>query len=124
MKKILIPFLCCLLVFLHFFNLSRYLINFPNWGDDFLFLAYFKDLPQLEGFEFWKRTTEFHSYIHRFLIARLITAFYSIFHSAFDFKTLTILANLLTISVIYPLTKLLIRNNVNQWHLIALVALL
>jgi hypothetical protein len=34
------------------------------------------------------------------------------------------LANLLTISVIYPLTKLLIRNNVNQWHLIALVALL
>lgn len=124
MKKILIPFFCCLFIFFHFFNLSRYLINFPNWGDDFIFLAYFKDLPQLEGIEFWKRTTEFHSYIHRFPFARFITAFYAIFQSTFDFKALTILANLLTISVIYPLAKLLNQNKVNQWHLIALVGLL
>jgi len=124
MKKILIPFLCSIFVILHFFNLSKYLINFPNWGDDFIFLSYFDDLHQLDGIEFWKRTSEFHSYIHRFPVARLITAFYSIFRTAFDFKELTIWTNLLTISIIYPLVKLLNRNKVNQWHMIALVGLL
>jgi hypothetical protein len=108
----------------HFYQLSTYLINFPNWGDDFLFLAYFTDLPGFTAIEFWNRTFEFHSYIHRIPMARLITAIYAMFETNFDFKSLTIWSNLLTITVIYPLAKLIQRNQVNPWHMIGLVGLL
>jgi hypothetical protein len=116
--------ICGCMILAHFYHLSTYLINFPNWGDDFLFLAYFTDLPSFNFMEFGRRTTEFHSYIHRFPMARLITAVYSIFQTEFNFKTLTILANLSTLTIIYPLTKLIQRNQVNPWHLVALVGLL
>ncbi len=116
--------ICSGIVLLHFYHLSAYLINFPTWGDDLIFLSYSNDLPSFTFQEFWNRTCEFHSYIHRIAIARLITAVYAIFHPEFDFKELTIWANLLTLSVLYPLTKLLIRNQINLWHLVALVALL
>ena len=127
MNKIQLSFIvaiCCGIVLLHFYHLSAYLINFPNWGDDFIFLSYYNDLPSFTFQEFWKRTFEFHSYIHRIPMARLITAVYATFQPVFDFKELTIGANLLTLSVLYPLTKLLIRYHINLWHLVALVALL
>lgn len=120
----LIVAICSGIILAHFYQLSTYLINFPNWGDDYLFLAYFTDLPRFTVAEFWSRTVEFHSYIHRCISTRLFTAVYAIFRSAFDFKELTILANLLSISIIYPLAKLLKRNNVNPWHMVALVGLL
>lgn len=124
MKKILIPFFCCLIIFLHFFNLSRYLINFPNWGDDFIFLAYFKDLPQLEGIEFWKRTTEFHGNIHRIVGARIITFIYHLFSNELNFKSITIFTNVLLVSALYPIYQLVKKAKINTWHLIPLTGLL
>ena len=127
MNKIQLSFIvaiCCCIVLLHYYHLSAYLINFPNWGDDFIFLSYYNDLPSFTFQEFWKRTFEFHSYIHRIPMARLITAVYATFQPVFDFKELTIGANLLTLTILYPLTKLLIRYHINLWHLVALVALL
>ena len=115
---------CSCIILAHFYRLSTYLINFPNWGDDYLFLAYFTDLPGFSALEFFHRTVEFHSYIHRFPMARLITAGYALFRSEFDFKELTIGANLFTISVLYPLTKLLKQQQVKLWHLIVLVGLI
>ena len=93
MKKNIILLISCLFVILHFVNLSRYLINFPNWGDDFTFLAYFNDLPNLGGIEFWKRSTEFHGFIHRMVGARLITAFYHFFSDEFNFKIVQVERN-------------------------------
>lgn len=116
--------ICSCMIIVHFYQLSTYLINFPNWGDDFLFLAYFTDLPGFTAREFWNRTFEFHSYIHRIPMARMITAVYAIFETNFDFKTLTILANLSTITLIYPISKLLQRNQINPWHMVAMVGLL
>ncbi len=93
----------CSFVFLHFFNLSHYLINFPTWGDDYLFLAYFSDLPRLTGTDYWIRSTEFHNYIHRIVGARFFTQFYHFFSSEFNFKTLTIVSNLVLLSLLFPL---------------------
>jgi hypothetical protein len=123
-QKGLIFALCSCIILAHFYRLSTYLINFPNWGDDYLFLSYFTDLPRFSAMEFLRRTVEFHSYIHRFPMARLLTGFYAIFRSEFNFKELTILANLFTISVIYPLAKLLKQHHVNPWHLIVLIGLI
>ncbi len=123
-QKVLILAACSCIILAHFYRLSTYLINFPNWGDDYLFLAYFTDLPRFSGMEFFQRTVEFHSYIHRIVWPRLFTALYAAFRSEFDFKELTILANLFTISVIYPLAKLLKQHHVNPWHLIVLVGLI
>jgi len=124
MKKIIILLISCLFVILHFVNLSRYLINFPNWGDDFTFLAYFNDLPNLGGIEFWKRSTEFHGFIHRMVGARLITAFYHFFSDEFNFKTATIFANVLIVSILYPLYQLVKKAKINLWHFIPITGLL
>ena len=124
LQKGLILATCSCIILAHFYRLSTYLINFPNWGDDFLFLAYFTDLPGFTAKEFWNRTFEFHSYIHRIPMARLITAIYALFETNFDFKSLTIWANLLTLTVIYPFAKLAQRNQINPWHMVALVGLL
>ncbi len=127
MKKLspwIILLACSSFIILHFYNLSHYLINFPTWGDDILFLAYFTDLPQLHGRDLWNRTVEFHSLIHRFPVARILTALYAQCSELFNFKELTILANLCLISVIYPIFQFLKRNQVNFSHLIVLVGLL
>lgn len=124
MKKILILFICGLFVILHFVNLSSYLINFPNWGDDLIFLSYFIDLPGLEGVGFWNRTAEFHGFIHRIIGARLLTAFYHIFTDEFNFKSITIFANVLLVSAIYPIYQLIKKAKINTWHLIPMTGLL
>ena len=124
LQKGLILITCSCIILAHFYRLSSYLINFPNWGDDFLFLAYFTDLSGFTGMEFWNRTFEFHSYIHRIPMARLITAIYALFETNFDFKSLTIGANLLTLTVVYPFVKLIQRNQINPWHMVALLGLL
>ena len=125
MKKI-IPFLiffsCSIFVVFHFYNLSNYLINFPTWGDDYLFLAYFSDLPRLAGMEYWFRSTEFHNYIHRIVAARFITQFYHFFSDEFNFKTLTIATNLLLLSLLYPLYQLV--KKIDRIHFIPLIGLL
>jgi len=127
MKKLsswIILLACSSFIILHFYNLSHYLINFPTWGDDILFLAYFTDLPKLHGLELWNRTVEFHSMIHRFPVARILTASYAQFSRVFDFKELTILANFCLISVIYPIYQYIEKAQIKYWHLIALVGLL
>ncbi len=124
MKKIIILFFSCLFIFLHFANLVQYLINFPNWGDDFTFLAYFIDLPTLEFTEFWNRSTEFHGFIHRMVGARLITAIYHLFSDEFNFKTLTICVNVLIVSILYPIYQLVQKAKINLWHFIPISGLL
>ncbi len=89
-----------------------------------LFLAYFTDLPHLHGSEFWQRTVEFHSLIHRIPIARILTAFYAQFQTHFDFKALTIWANISYLTVLYPLFQLVKREQMNAWHGVMLVGLL
>lgn len=125
MKKLspwIILIACSSFIILHFYNLSHYLINFPTWGDDYLFLAYFSDLPRLEGKEYWIRSTEFHNYIHRIVGARFITQFYHFFSDEFNFKTLTIATNILLLSLLYPLYQLV--NKINRLHFIPMVGLL
>lgn len=123
-KSITILLVCSCFIINHFYNLSTYLINFATWGDDFLFLSYFNDLPSLHGIAFLKRTTEFHNYIHRFPFARIVTAIYWFFSDQFNFKELTLWANLFWVTLIYPLYQLIKRYSINYWHLIAIVGLL
>jgi hypothetical protein len=123
-KNLTILLVCSCLIINHFYNLSTYLINFASGGDDFLFLSYFNDLPYLHGIAFLKRTTEFHNYVHRFPFARLVTAIYGFFSDEFNFKELTIWANLFWLTIIYPIYQLFKRYSINYWHLIATVGLL
>ena len=123
-KNLTILLVCSCFIINHFYNLSTYLINFASWGDDFLFLSYFSDLPSLHGIAFLKRTSEFHNYVHRFPFARIVTAIYWFFNDQFNFKELTIWANLFWVTLLYPFYQLFKRYSINYWHLIAMVGLL
>jgi hypothetical protein len=56
--------------------------------------------------------------------ARLITAFYHFFSDEFNFKTATIFANVLIVSILYPLYQLVKKAKINLWHFIPITGLL
>jgi hypothetical protein len=108
---------------IHFYVLDYFLINFANWGDDFIYLEYVKSLQFQTWSEKIAATGEFHSQIHRFPFSRLITAAYSYLTGAFHFKQLTVLANLQMALILIPIYGYIKRLEITTQHLIPLSCL-
>jgi hypothetical protein len=107
-------------LFIHFYALDYFLINFASWGDDFIYLEYVKSLPFQTWSEKIAATGAFHSQIHRFPFSRLITAAYSYLTGAFHFKQLTLLANCQMALILIPIYGYIKRLQITMLHLIPL----
>ena len=109
---------------IHFYIMDYFLINFANWGDDFIYLEYVKSLPFQTWSEKIEATCAFHSHIHRFPFSRLLVAGYSYLIEAFDFKQLTLLANAQMALILIPMYGYIKRSNLSFVHLIPLSLLI
>jgi hypothetical protein len=116
--------IACVPVLVHFFLLDHFLINFANWGDDFIYLEYVKSLPNQNWTERFFATTQFHSEIHRFPLSRIISVSYSYLIGSFNFKQLTMLANLQIALLLLPIYGYVKRINASLLHLIPISLLL
>ena len=123
-QKVLILAACSCIVLAHFYRLSTYLINFPNWGDDLMYFRYVVDLPLLSWTDIWHRSFEFHGNIHRIPLSRIISAAYFYVGHEFNFKTLTILANGFMVILIYPLYQFIKKSQLGYWQIIPIIGLL
>jgi len=111
-------------IFIHFFLLQKYLINFPFWVDDFTFIQIIKQKNQSSFFEFIPLLFEAHNEIHRIVFSRLVVLLIYFFSSEFSFKTFTILANIQMIGILIPFYLYIKKKAWSVWHLIPISLLL
>ena len=89
-------------IFIHFFLLQKYLMNFPSWADDFTFIHIILQQKQYSFFEFIPLLFDAHNEIHRIVFSRLLVMLLYFFTGEFNFKTFTILANIQMIGILIP----------------------
>ena len=111
-------------IFIHFFLLQKYLINFPSWADDFTFIQIIKQKNQSSFFEFFPLLFEAHNEIHRIVFSRLLVLLMYFFSGEFSFKTFTILANIQMIGILIPFYLYIKKKAWSIWHLIPISLLL
>lgn len=111
-------------IFIHFFLLQKYLINFPFWVDDFTFIQIIKQKNQSSFFEFIPLLFEAHNEIHRIVFGRLLVLLIYFFSGEFSFKTFTILANIQMIGILIPFYLYIKKKGWSIWHLIPISLLL
>ena len=111
-------------IFIHFFLLQKYLINFPFWVDDFTFIQIIKQKNQSSFFEFIPLLFEAHNEIHRIVFSRLVVLLIYFFSGEFSFKTFTILANIQMIGILIPFYLYIKKKAWSVWHLIPISLLL
>lgn len=111
-------------IFIHFFLLNTYLINFPTWADDFTFIQVIRHQKELTFFEFIPFLFETHNEIHRNVFGKLSIIIFYFLNGEFDFKTFTILANIQMIGVLIPFYLFIKKKAWSIWHLIPISMLL
>jgi len=111
-------------IFIHFFLLQKYLMNFPSWADDFTFIHIILQQKQYSFFEFIPLLFKTHNEIHRIVFSRLLVILMYFFTGEFNFKTFTILANIQMIGILIPFYLYLKKKTWSIWHLIPISLLL
>jgi hypothetical protein len=122
--RLLWSFALLIPIFIHFFLLQKYLINFPFWADDFTFIQIIKQKNQSSFFEFIPLLFEAHNEIHRIVFSRLLVLLIYFFSGEFSFKTFTILANIQMIGILIPFYLYIKKKAWSLWHLIPISLLL
>ncbi|WP_395768255.1 hypothetical protein [Aquirufa sp.] len=104
-KTKLFLFLACIPVFIHFCLLQQTLINYPHWGDDFLFLELLDYAKSHSIAETFVALFTPHNQIHIIAWAKSIVLLSSLFSGPLNFKILTILANAQWLAILYLLYR-------------------
>ena len=84
---------------IHFFLLNKFLVNFPSWSDDFIYLDL---IDKFDNNSWHGRLTKifaFHNSIHRIAFSRTLLHLYFKIIGNINFKVIIILANLQWISI-------------------------
>lgn len=123
-KRILLILLILLPGLIHVFQLNSTLINFPHFGDDFLFLEFLTFTKSHPWEASFLKLFDAHNDIHRIAFARFSSWVYLIFFHSFNFKYFTILGNLFLFGIGYIIFKYLKNDPDRFTHLICISLLL
>ena len=109
---------------IHFFLLNKFVVNFPSWGDDILYLDLIEKFDKISWPERLGNIFAFHSYIHRIAFSRTLLIFYFKIIGIINFKVIIMLANLQSIAILWIIFKYLKREQMSTWYLVGVSILL
>lgn len=123
-RNILLIFLAAIPIVSHFYLLNHTLINFPSWGDDFLFFETIQHVQSDSFVKFGRYLFKPHNQIHVLLFGKLFVLISFLITGSLNFKILILLANLLLIGIAYIIYRFLQANKHASWHLIPILCIL
>jgi hypothetical protein len=109
---------------IHFLLLNKFLINFPSWGDDIIYLDLIEKFDKISWPERLTNIFAFHNYIHRLAFSRTLLILYAKIAGNIDFKVIIMLANLQWIAILGVIFKYLKREKLSIWYLVGISILL
>jgi hypothetical protein len=120
-RNFLFIFLAAVPILIHFYSLQVTLVNFPSWGDDFLFFETIEHFQSDNFAPFVSYLFKPHNQIHVLLFGKVfVLAVYFIF-GTLHFKTLILLANLLLLGIAYLIYRFIKANQYASWHIIPIL---
>lgn len=117
-------FLACIPVFIHFYLLQQTLINYPQWGDDFLFLELLDYSKTHSITEIFSALFIPHNQIHIIAWAKGVAYFSHLFSGTLNFKMLNLLVNIQWIAILFIFYRYLLRKKYALMHLIGMACCL
>jgi hypothetical protein len=109
---------------IHFFLLNKFVVNFPSWGDDIIYLDLIEKFDKISWSERLGNIFAFHSYIHRIAFSRALLILYFKMIGIINFKVIIMLANLQSIAILWIIFKYLTREQMSTWYLVGVSILL
>lgn len=109
---------------IHFFLLNKFLVNFPSWGDDIIYLDLIEKFDKISWPERINEIFAFHNYIHRLAFSRTLLILYAKILANIDFKLIIMLANLQWLVILWIIFKYLKREQMSAWYLVGVSILL
>ena len=123
-RNILWIFLAAVPIVSHFYLLNQTVINFPSWGDDFLFFETIEHFQSDTFVQFISYLFKPHNQIHVLLFGKVFVLISYLISGSLNFKTLILLANLLLLGIAYLIYRFLRANKYASWHLIPILCIL
>jgi hypothetical protein len=111
-------------VAIHFFLLDKFLVNFPSWGDDIIYLDLIEKFDKISWPERLINIFAFHNYIHRIAFSRTLLVLYFKIIGTINFKVIIMLANLQLVAILWIIFKYLKREQLSIWYLAGVSILL
>jgi hypothetical protein len=112
-------------IVLHFYLLNRTIINFPSWGDDFLFFELIDHAHKDSWFDFIKFLFKPHNQIHLLVFGKVFTLFAYWIFGSLQFKYIILFANLFLLGGISYLLFKYLKSQLNApWHFFAIMCIL
>jgi len=111
-------------VAIHFFLLDKFLVNFPSWGDDIIYIDLIEKFDKISWPERLSNIFAFHNYIHRIAFSRTLLILYFKIIGTINFKVIIMLANLQSGAILLIIFKYLKREQLSIWYLVGVSILL
>lgn len=115
---LLIPIVC------HFVNLSWTIINYPNFGDDFVYIELIEYANQHSFIETFKYIFKLHNQVHLIVASKIFVLVNYLVTENLNFKTLTIVSNIQLLAILFIFYLYIRKKKYNKWHLIIISFLL
>ena len=116
-RNIFLVFLILIPAAIHFFLLNKFLVNFPSWSDDFIYLDLIEKFDNNSWHERLTNIFAFHNSIHRIAFSRILLLLYFKIIGTINFKIIIILANFQWIAILWVIYKYLKREQLSIWYL-------
>ena len=123
-RNIFLVVLILIPVAIHFFLLDKFLVDFPSWGDDIIYLDLIEKFDKISWSERLTNIFDFHSYIHRIAFSRTLLILYFKIIGIINFKVIIMLANLQSVAILWIIFKYLKREQMSTWYLVGVSILL
>ena len=123
-RNIFLVVLILIPVAIHFFLLDKFLVDFPSWGDDIIYLDLIEKFDRISWPERLTNIFDFHSYIHRIAFSRTLLILYFKIIGIINFKVIIMLANLQSVAILWIIFNYLKREQMSTWYLVGVSILL
>lgn len=123
-RNIILVVLILIPAAIHFFLLDKFLVNFPSWGDDIIYLDLIEKFDKTSWPERLINIFDFHSYIHRIAFSRTLLLLYFKIVETINFKVIIMLANLQSVAILWVIYKYLRKEQLSIWYLVGVSILL
>lgn len=123
-RRFLFYCLVAIPIVLHFYLLSNTLINFPDWGDDFLFFELIDHFQRDSWTDFVQFLFKPHNNIHLLVFGKIFVLFCYFLFGSLQLKSIIIFANLFLLGILFLFYRQLKVEKYAPWHIIPLTFLL
>ena len=111
-------------IVLHFFNLFQTIINYPNFGDDFVYVELIEHVNKYGMNETIQQIFKLHNHVHLIAGSKIFVLIAYFLTGNLNFRLLTIISNIQLLLILYIFFIYLKEKKYNKWHILVLAFLL